>query len=112
VRDTPPDVQQGEYGFEPAAVSNFDKPGDADDRMPDDVAINLGREADRSSTTWLNASRRAAWNNSSRAFQSLHPQGSKYISSSYTHRSTLYRPKTRAMVRRDEAATAAAFFAN
>lgn len=113
MRDLPPDVQQGKYGFEPDAVDNFDRPGaDRPDRMPDEVAINLGREADRSSTTWLNASRRAAWNNSSRAFQSLHPMGSKYTSSSYTHRSTLYRPKTRAMVRRDEAATAAAFFAN
>ncbi len=80
--------------------------------LPDEIAVRLGREAAESSTSWLNASRRAAWNNSSRAFQSLHPQGSKYISSSYKHRSTLYRPKTRAMVRRDEAATAAAFFAN
>jgi hypothetical protein len=113
VRDTPPSVQDGAYGYEPAAVNNFDRQSaEAPDVMPDDVAIKLGREADQSSTTWLNASRRTAWNNSSRAFQSLHPQGSKYISSSYSHRSTLYRPKTRAMVRRDEAATAAAFFAN
>ena len=76
------------------------------------VAEKLGREIWDASTNWLNAGRRARWNDSLRAFQNLHPGGSKYLSGDYRYRSTLFRPKTRTMVRRGEMATAAAFFAN
>lgn len=112
MRDTPPSNQDGPMGWEPTEVSHF-----VNTQVPPNVlsparAADLARAAYESSTNWLNASRRAQWNNNSRAFQSLHPTGSKYTSSGYTHRSTLYRPKTRAMVRRDEAATASAFFSN
>ena len=75
-------------------------------------AQKLGREIWDSSTNWINSGRRARWNDSLRAFQSLHPSGSKYLSGDYRYRSTLFRPMTRTMVRRDEAATAAAFFSN
>jgi hypothetical protein len=112
VRDTPPSIQDGKWGYEPKEVNHFVDSGAKGVRLSNADATRLGRQAYESSTNWLNAGRRAAWNNNLRAFQSLHPTGSKYISSGYTHRSTLYRPKTRAMVRRDEAATASAFFSN
>lgn len=75
-------------------------------------ARNLARQCYDSSTNWLNAGRRIRWNDSLRAFQGLHPSGSKYLSTDYRYRSRLFRPKTRTMVRKAEAATAAAFFSN
>lgn len=113
-RLTPPSVQDGPFGLEPGAVSNFDAPsqpaGSGILRRAD--AKRIGLEIYEASTNWLNAGRRARWNDSLRAFQSLHPSGSKYLSGDYRYRSTLFRPKTRSMVRRDEAATASAFFSN
>src|SRR6185437_10319594 len=107
-RDTPPSIQDGPFGEEPDAVMEME-PGDP--LTPDD-ARKLARECFDSSTQWLNSGRRARWNDSLRAFQSLHPSGSKYLSRDYSYRSSLYRPKTRAMVRKAEAQTAAAFFSN
>lgn len=72
----------------------------------------LARNAYDSSTNWLNAGRRIAWNDSLRAFQGQHMTNSKYLSTDYRYRSRLFRPKTRAMVRKSEAQTAAAFFGN
>lgn len=45
-------------------------------------------------------------------FQGKHPKDSKYLSESFKHRSKIFRPKTRSFVRKNEAAAAAAFFAN
>lgn len=72
----------------------------------------LARECYDSSTNWLNAGRRIAWNDSLRAFQGLHMSNSKYMSTDYRYRSRLFRPKTRTMVRKAEAQAAAAFFSN
>jgi hypothetical protein len=47
-----------------------------------------------------------------RAFQSKHPADSKYNSEAYKFRSRLFRPKTRSVIRKNEAAIAAAFFSN
>lgn len=119
-RDTPRDLQDApDYSY-PGGVaplnSNMAKatlqtgnPGKPVDPV---MARNLARQCYESSTSWLNSGRRAKWNDSLRAFQGLHPQGSKYLSSEYRYRSRLFRPKTRAMVRKAEAATAAAFFSN
>lgn len=113
MRDTPPSVQDGKFGIQDSDVSNFEKSDRVSpDKLSDAEASKLARETWQSSTNWVNASRRAAWSNSLRAFNSLHPLSSKYLSGSYQHRSSLYRPKTRAMVRRDEASTASAFFSN
>src|SRR6185312_2610497 len=112
-RDTPPSIQDGPFGYEPATVSNFEERGEPDEGTLDaETAKKLGKEIFESSTNWLNQGRRAKWNDSLRAFQNLHPSGSKYLSRDYAYRSTLFRPKTRSMVRNDEAATAAAFFSN
>ena len=113
-RLTPPSIQDGPFGYEPAASSNLDDIDEARTgaTLSDEDAKRLGNETWHASTNWINASRRARWNDSLRSFASLHPSGSKYLSGDYRFRSTLFRPKTRAMVRRDEAATASAFFSN
>lgn len=114
MRDTPPSIQDGPYGLEPSAVNNFENEPASRARtgISAQTAERLARESWQASTSWLNAGRRAQWNNSLRAFNNLHPSSSKYLSNAYQHRSSMYRPKTRTMVRRDEAATAAAFFSN
>lgn len=113
-RDTPPSIQDGPYGYEPDEVSNFEENDGKRDgaKLEPELAKKLGREIWDASTNWLNSGRRARWNDSLRAFQSLHPSGSKYLSGDYRYRSSLFRPKTRTMVRRGEASTASAFFAN
>lgn len=75
-------------------------------------ARTLGREIFAASTNWLNSGRRLKVADSLRAFQGLHPANSKYLSNDYRYRSRLFRPKTRATVRKAEASTAEAFFAN
>lgn len=62
------------------------------------------------STDFMNAYQRAMWDRSLDLFNGEHPQNSKYRADLYRHRSKLFRPKTRAAERRDEAATAVAFF--
>ena len=113
-RDTPPSIQDGEFGFEPRSISNFPSGDglDGDEALDAETAKKVALEAYSASTSWLNSSRRAKWNDSLRSFQSRHASGSKYGSNDYRYRSNLYRPKTRSMVRNDEAATASAFFSN
>jgi len=91
--------------------------------MIDDVPLNdgfsdeksswltLAREAYESSTTYLNTNYRRQWDRNLKLFQSEHPSGSKYGTPQYSHRSRLFRPKTRSAIRTNEAAVAAAFFA-
>lgn len=73
--------------------------------------LDVARQAFRHSTDYLDANLREGWERSIRSFNSRHPAGSKYESDAYKHRSKLFRPKTRANMRRAEAAAAAAFFA-
>lgn len=112
-RDTPPSVQDGPLGWEPGGTGSWDDEASRDGAILDAVtAQRIGREVYESSTNWINSSKRVVWNDSLRAFNGKFPSGSKYLSREYAGRSTLYRPKTRTMVRRDEMATAAAFFSN
>ena len=73
--------------------------------------LTLAREAYESSTMYLNTNYRRQWDRNLKLFQSEHPSGSKYGTPQYTHRSRLFRPKTRSAIRTNEAAVAAAFFA-
>ena len=73
--------------------------------------LTLARQAYDSSTTYLDANYRRQWERNIKLFQSEHPSGSKYGTPQYTHRSRLFRPKTRSAIRTNEAAVAAAFFA-
>ena len=77
-RDLPPDVQNGPYGYEPDAISNFETLGqDGNPELTPREAQKIARAAYDASTNWLNAGRRAAWADSLRAFNSRHSTGSK-----------------------------------
>lgn len=80
--------------------------------MDESYAVQIARDSYQASTNWLNSGRRVKWTDSLRMLQGMHPTGSKYLGDDYRYRSKLFRPKTRSMVRKDEAHTAAAFFSN
>lgn len=107
--DQPPSIQDGPFGWEPDAEGSLRERGK---RLDPETAQKLARDCYEASTNWVNSGKRARWTESLRAFQSLHSIDSKYYSREYGHRTTLYRPKTRAMVRKSEAQTASAFFSN
>lgn len=113
-RDTPHSIQDGPFGYEPKSSTTLESGTTTTnhDKLSTATAIKLARECYDASTDWINSSRRADWMASIRAFQGQHASGSKYLSNEYRFRSNLYRPKTRAMVRKGESHTAAAFFSN
>jgi hypothetical protein len=55
---------------------------------------------------------RKQWEDNLRMFQSKHPRDSKYMSEAYKYRSRIFRPKSRSVVRKNEATAALAFFSN
>ena len=80
--------------------------------MPDNDWLQLAKEAWLSSTSYLDNNFRKKIEDNLRHFQSKHHAASKYNKDSYKLRSRIFRPKTRALVRSNEAAAMAAFFAN
>lgn len=74
--------------------------------------MQIARESYTSSTNWINSGRRVKWTDSLRMLQGIHPSGSKYLGDDYRYRSKLFVPKTRTMVRKDEADTAQSLFSN
>jgi hypothetical protein len=74
--------------------------------------LQVAKDAFESSTTYLDANHRKTFERNIALFQSRHPTGSKYLSQQYKARSRLFRPKTKSVVRKNEAAASAAFFAN
>lgn len=110
-RDTPPSIQDGPLGYEPMGAADWQEDDDAGG-LDMETAAKLARDCYEASTNWVNSGKRARWTESLRAFQSLHSIDSKYYSREYSYRTVLFRPKTRAMVRKAEAQTAAAFFSN
>lgn len=75
-----------------------------------DVWLTRAKEAFDISTSFLDTNYRSQFEDSIRHFQNQHMAGSKYRSEAYKYRSKMFRPKTRASVRQNEAAAAAAFF--
>jgi hypothetical protein len=80
--------------------------------MADRDYLQIAKDAYASSTSYLDSNFRKKWEDSINMFNSKHPADSKYNSESYKHRSKIFRPKTRSMIRKHEAAAAAAFFSN
>ena len=74
--------------------------------------LSLARNAYDSSTDWVDTNLRYQWEKNLSNFNGKHPPGSKYLTSAYDKRSRLFRPKTRTVVRKLEAAMATAFFTN
>lgn len=77
-----------------------------------DTWLKLARSAYLGSTQYYNNNYRQTWDDSIRAFFSQHAAKSKYNSPQYAKRSNVYRPRTRTIIRKNEAAAAAAFFSN
>lgn len=74
--------------------------------------LKLAQDAFESSSTYIDANWRADWDYSLRAFRNEHAPGSKYLSEEYKARSRLFPPKTRSIIRKNEAAAMAAMFSN
>lgn len=74
--------------------------------------MTLAKQSYMWSTSYADTNYRKQWEDGIRAFNSQHPMESKYLSNAYAKRSNLYRPKPRAIIRKNEAASASAFFSN
>lgn len=94
----------------PTAQKQGGGPGTKSD--PDGKWLARAQSAYDASTTYLDTNYRQQWDDAIRAFNSMHPNDSKYNNAAYEKRSRLYRPKTRTVIRKNEAQGAAAFFSN
>ncbi|MBA0088169.1 MAG: hypothetical protein HRJ53_24555, partial [Acidobacteria bacterium Pan2503] len=113
-RPQPPSADYGQ--------PTFSQRGDIERRgtktpKPDDAAgetnwLRIAKEAFEFSTNYMDANYRARWDDAIRAFNNQHPARSKYNSQAYDKRSKIYRPKTRSIIRKNEAAACAAYFSN
>jgi hypothetical protein len=74
--------------------------------------LRLAQASYRSSVSYVDSNLRKNWDDSIRSFNNTHAADSKYNHPSYEKRSRLYRPKTRSIIRKNEAAGAAAFFSS
>ena len=85
---------------------------EGDNQDPLGTWLKLSQDAYQGSTDYWDSNYRKVWEDSLRAFNNMHPTDSKYSQPSYEKRSRIYRPRTRAVIRKNEAAAAAAFFSN
>ena len=74
--------------------------------------LQLARDAYASSTSFFDTNYRKKVEYGIRAFQNEHAPGSKYLSEEYKGRSKIFRPKTRSIIRKNEAAANIALFSN
>ena len=92
------------------------QPPTAQDQSPeeeeDDGWLARAQSAYRSSTSYMETNYRKMWEDSIRAFNNMHPTDSKYSQDAFAKRSRLFRPKTRTVIRKNEAAAASAYFSN
>ena len=77
----------------------------------DNNAMTIARDAYRTAYDWFTASTRPDIERNISHFQGRHAPGSKYFSNQYKNRAKGFRPKTRTIVRKNEAMGATAFFA-
>ena len=74
--------------------------------------LKLAQEAFDASTTYFDSNYRDDLTYGIKAFNNQHAPSSKYSSDEYKSRSRLFRPKTRTIIRKNEAAAAVALFSN
>jgi hypothetical protein len=74
--------------------------------------LKLAQEAFESSSAFVDSNYRPDWDYSIKAFRQEHASGSKYLSGEYAARSKLVSPKTRSIIRKNEAAASMAIFQN
>lgn len=85
---------------------NDEKP----DSAYEDPWLTRARNAFDMSTSYFENNYQKKINDAIRMFNNEHPIDSKYLKQSHAYRSKLFRPKTRAAIRKNEAAATAAFF--
>ena len=73
--------------------------------------LNLSRQCYKSSTDFLNVNFRTQWEKNLAHFNNEHAKDSKFHASNYRNRNKLFRPKTRAISLKGEAALRKAMFA-
>lgn len=78
--------------------------------IDDTKALQLARDAYTGSTTYFDTNIRPQVERDLRQFQGRFAPDSKYNSDAYRARSRIYRPKTRGVIRKNEAIAAEAFF--
>ncbi|MBF0423694.1 MAG: hypothetical protein HQL73_11955, partial [Magnetococcales bacterium] len=83
-----------------------------DNDTTEETWVQMAQEAYETSRDWMEQNLRRQWRRNLAHFRSRHPDGSKYHAELYRRRSSLFRPKTRNALRRNEAHAAAAFFQN
>lgn len=83
---------------------------DEQTELSDDKALELAQLAFKGSTDYFDANIRKRIEDDVRRFNSRFPSNSKYYSDAYRARSRVFRPKTRATIRKNEAVAAEAFF--
>ena len=101
--------QDGE-GIMPEQSNPDEMYDDFDDTMPN--WRRRAQDAYRFSTSFVDTNYRNKWDDAIKAFNNQHPSDSKYNSEIFRKRSNIFVPKTRAIIRKNEAAAAAAFFSN
>ncbi len=74
--------------------------------------LDLAKQAYDASTAYLTTNHQSDWDYSLRAFRNEHAAGSKYNSEEFKARSRIFRPKTRTIIRKNEAAAMQAAFSN
>lgn len=74
--------------------------------------LKLAKDAYDASTSYIDTNYRSDWDYALRAFRNEHASGSKYLSDEYKARSRLFPPKTRSIIRKNEAAGMMAMFSN
>lgn len=84
--------------------------GDDDDGADSIDFLGLVRQCESQALLYTDQNNRRAWSDSMRAFHNEHFVGSKYTKPEFRTRSKLFVPKTRAAVRKDNAAVAASLF--
>ena len=97
-----------------APLDNQENPGGNVSASPMSEAefLQLANAAFTASTSYFDTAVRSRLVNNLRQFQGQFPTGSKYLSDAYRGRSKFFRPKTRAVVRKNEAIGAEAFFSS
>jgi hypothetical protein len=102
--------EPGEEGEDGGMEVGDIAPEDVHEKQPN--WLNRAKDAFRFSTSYVDSNYRQFWDDSIRAFNNQHPASSKYNSELFRKRSNLFRPKTRSIIRKNEAAAAAAYFSN
>ena len=105
-------MYSAETPVEPDTQNNLEG-GGGDEAVaydPNAEFLQLARDAYKGATGYFDSSIRRKIERAMDHFQNKHPSGSKYNTESYKYRSKGFRPKTRSVIRKNEAAAATAFF--